>query len=571
MTPYSPPIEDMQFLLGRVIGLKAIHKAADLDTETISSVLEEAAKLAAEILAPLNAEGDRAGCRFEEGVVHTPEGFREAYARYRDGGWNAVPFDPEYGGQGLPWVLAFALQEMWQGASLAFGLCPLLNQGAVEAIHAHGSPEQKSFYLNKLVSGVWTGTMNLTEPQAGSDLSAIRTRAQPGPDGLYRITGQKIFITYGEHDLSDNIVHLVLARIPGAPEGVKGLSLFIVPKFLKDGARNEGVRCSGIEHKLGIHASPTCTMTYDEAIGDIVGQPGEGLKYMFTMMNNARLSVGLQGVALAERACQAAMAYARERVQGSLPSNGARIEIIHHPDIKRLLLSMEAQIGAARGLTLEAAAMLDRAEQGDAEAQDWVDLMTPIIKSWGTDLAVELSSLAIQVYGGMGYMEETGMPQLYRDARILPIYEGTNGIQAMDLAFRKILRDEGRTARRWIETARRESGGHDDILLALTRLEQTISWVLETGAKNGLETIAAGAAPLCRAFSQIAGAVMLARCERAAQSLMQEDPSTKAFCDRKIAQARFFRRNILPYALSSLDIAREGGESILSFPLTDRV
>lgn len=563
MTPYRPPVEDMQFLLTRVIGLEGIEKAKDLDAETIGSVLEEAAKFSSGVLAPLNAEGDRAGCAFEGGAVRMPPGFREAYAVYRDGGWNAVPFDPDYGGQGLPWVLAFALQEMWQGASLAFGLCPLLNQGAVEAIHTHGSAEQKSFYLPKLVSGHWTGAMNLTEPQAGSDLSAIRTRAEARPDGTYGITGQKIFITYGEHDLSDNIVHLVLARIPGAPEGIKGLSLFIVPKFLKDGSRN-GVVCAGIERKLGIHASPTCTMVYENAVGELIGQAGEGLKYMFTMMNNARLSVGLQGVALAERAAQAAMAYAQERVQGSLPSNGERIVIAKHPDVRRLLLSMRAQIEAARAMTYEAAAMLDRAEQGDAAAQAHVDLMTPVVKAWGTDLAVELSSSAIQVYGGMGYIEETGMPQLYRDARILPIYEGTNGIQAMDLAFRKILRDGGRGARKWIEGAREQASGHADILVALSRLDQSVTWVLETGEKGDPEMVAAGAAPLCRAFGQIAGAVMLARCERAAQAGLRTDPMATAFYQGKIAAARFYRDNILPYALSSLDIARKGGASVLS-------
>ncbi|HRC26116.1 MAG TPA: acyl-CoA dehydrogenase family protein, partial [Alphaproteobacteria bacterium] len=481
MPAYAPPVRDMMFVLESLVGVRSLFKASDLDPETLEGILDAAAQLASQTIAPLNAPGDRTGCQIENGAVTMPPGFREAYKIYREGGWNAVPFDPAHGGQGLPWALAFAVQEMWQGASLAFGLCPLLNQGAVEALSAHGDEELKTTVLPHLISGLWTGTMNLTEPQAGSDLSAIRSMATAREDGTWSVTGQKIFITYGEHDLSENIVHLVLARTDGAPEGVKGLSLFAVPKFLPDRTRN-AVTCAGIEHKLGIHASPTCTMVFEGALGRLVGIRNEGLKCMFTMMNNARLSVGLQGVAIAERAVQAARLYAKERVQGSLPQGGARVAIIGHPDIRRILLSAGVQVEAMRALTCHAAFLLDRAEEGDADSQSLVDLLTPVVKAWGTEIAVEATSAAIQVYGGMGYIEETGVPQFYRDARILPIYEGTNGIQSADLAFRKVLRDDGRTVRRWIAQARAESDGFPDLAAMLDALEGVTLWMLAEGA-----------------------------------------------------------------------------------------
>ena len=337
MSEYRPPVRDMHFLLTQVLGFS--HP--DLDSETVEAVLGEAAKLAGDVLAPLNQKGDQAGSKLKDGVVTTPPGFKDAYKQYREGGWNAVPFEPEYGGQGLPFAIAFPVQEMWQAANMSFGLCPLLNQGAVDAISSHGSQELKDFYLPKMISGEWTGTMNLTEPQAGSDLGLLRAKAEPVGDGSYKISGQKIFITYGEHDMAENIIHLTLARLPDAPDDVKGISLFIVPKFLKDGTRNK-VQCIGIEHKLGIHASPTCTMEFSGAVGYLVGAENEGLKGMFTMMNNARLSVGLQGVAIAERAYQRAYAFAHERLQGKSFQGGERVNIAQHPDVKRMLMSMKA-------------------------------------------------------------------------------------------------------------------------------------------------------------------------------------------------------------------------------------
>jgi alkylation response protein AidB-like acyl-CoA dehydrogenase len=519
---YAPPVTDMAFILNQVINLPGY--APDLDAETIDAILAEAAKLARDVLAPLNHAGDKAGgCVLKEGVVTTPPGFKEAYAQYRDGGWNAVPFSPDHGGQGLPWAMAFAVQEMWQGANMAFGLCPLLNQGAVEAIESHGTPEQKETYLEKLISGIWTGTMNLTEPQAGSDLAAIRTRAERAADGTYRIKGQKIYITYGEHDFAENIIHLVLARLPDAPEGVKGISLFIVPKFLADGARND-LKCTGIEHKLGIHSSPTCTMQFgdgDGAVGYLVGKEHEGIKYMFTMMNNARLSVGLQGVAIAEAACQKAVAYANDRVQGrDISGAGDRVVIARHPDVKRMILRMRAQVMAGRILAYEAAAFLDRARAGDKDAQERVDLMTPVVKAWCTDMAQDVTSTAIQIHGGMGFIEETGAAQFFRDARILPIYEGTNGIQAADLVFRKIIRDGGAAMAAWCNDWRDESANMTDSSIravaqaGLSSVEDITNWCLDRAAEGGLGLIAGVCVPALQAIGTMAALMALTRAAR---------------------------------------------------------
>ena len=442
---YSPPIDDMQFFFEHLLGYKKLTrfspKNMELSPDLLKAILEEAAKLASETIAPINRSGDITGCSFDNGVVKSAKGFKSAYNAYKEGGWNSLVFDPDYGGQGLPWCVAFAVQEMWQGANLSFGLCPLLNQGAVEALQSHGSNELKKQYLPKLISGQWAGTMNLTEPQAGSDLAAIRSRAEKSSDGTYKITGQKIFITWGEHDLTENIIHLVLARLPNAPEGIKGISLFCVPKFLINengelGQRND-VKCVSIEHKLGINASPTCSMSFGDnggAIGYLVGEENQGLKYMFTMMNNARLSVGLQGIAVADAAYQMAKNYAAERIQGFTLTGdkSIRVTIDNHPDVQRMLLQMESLTQIGRALTYDTAATLDMVAQGDKKAQRRVDLLTPVIKASCTDTAVEVTSLAIQVFGGMGFIEETGIAQLYRDARILPIYDGTNGIQATD-------------------------------------------------------------------------------------------------------------------------------------------
>ena len=513
MPTYTPPIDDMKLLLNKVVPLAALGRD-DLDEGMVDAILTEAGKLAAETIAPLNESGDRQGAVCRNGDVTTADGFKEAYTLYRESGWNAVPFDPEFGGQGLPWLMSFPVQEMWQSSSLSFGLCPLLNQGAIEAILSHGSREQKTIYLPRLISGEWTGTMNLTEPGAGSDLALIKTKAERNGDGTYKISGQKIFITYGDHDMAENIIHLVLARLPDAPEGVKGISLFIVPKFMTDasgtiGSRND-VTCIGVEHKLGIHASPTCTMQFGDkggAIGYLVGEENQGLKYMFTMMNNARLSVGLQGVALAERATQAAIQYAEGRYQGKLLSGGSTVTINHHPDVARMIGLMQALTKAGRALAYEAAFYLDKAGAGDAKAQARVDLLTPIVKAWCTDNAVEVAALGVQVHGGMGFIEETGAAQYYRDARILPIYEGTNGIQANDLVFRKVLRDKGAAMSDWIASIKTATKS-DQLLMAVSKLEQATAALL---AETDPDNQALAATTYLELCGIIGGAAMLER------------------------------------------------------------
>ena len=544
MTDYMPPINDMQFLLHDVLGFS--HE--ELDRETCEAVLGEAAKLASEVLAPINWDGDQHGAKLNnnDNSVKTAPGWKEAYAQYRDGGWNAVPFEEEFGGQGMPWALAFPIQEMWQASNMSFGLCPLLNQGAIEAILAHGSDEQKAEYLPKLISGEWTGTMNLTEPHAGSDLGLLRTKADKQDDGTYKISGQKIWITYGEHDLADNIVHLVIARTPEAGDDVKGISLFIVPKVLADGTRND-VKCVGLDHKLGIHASPTAVMQYGDdggATGYLVGKEGEGLKYMFTMMNNARLSVGLQGVAIAERAYQHAKAYAADRVQGKSLTTGERVTIDQHKDVQRMLLTMKAQIEAGRALAYDAALAID---SGD---KDKVDVMTPIVKSWCTDMAVDVTSLGVQIHGGSGFIEETGAAQYYRDARILPIYEGTNGIQALDLAFRKTLRDGGSAVKAYIENVKTDALADE-----CANLIEATDTLLAAGAEKNLDLAQAMATPYLKGFGIIAGAAML---EKSANTTSGDDQFDK----EKRKTNGFYKSNILPLAAAHLDIAIRGSKEI---------
>ncbi len=438
MSAYAAPLRDMRFVIEDVVGLGRIAGLPGLDgadAGLVRQILAEAGKLAGGVIGPLNATGDRQGARLENGVVRTPDGFADAYRQFVEGGWNGAPFEEAWGGMGLPWLVATALQEMWQGANLAFGLCPLLTQAAIDALREVGTEEQKALFLPKLVSGEWTGTMNLTEPQAGTDLGAIRSKAEKAADGSYRLRGQKIFITYGDHDYTDNIIHLVLARSPDDIPGTKGLSLYIVPKFLVNpdgslGARNDAKPLS-LEHKLGIHASPTCVMAYGEdegAVAYLVGEENRGIEYMFIMMNNARLAVGLQGLAIAERAYQQAADYARNRAQGrALQGSAGPVTIIRHPDVRRMLLTMKAQIEAMRGLVYDVAAATDvagrhpdPAERRRAQAR--VDLLIPVVKAWCTDAAVEICSTAVQVHGGMGFIEETGAAQHYRDARITPIY-----------------------------------------------------------------------------------------------------------------------------------------------------
>lgn len=571
MSDYIPPTDHMRFILESVCGLEGLPEHPDLgalDGDTVQSILEPAAQLASEVLAPINHQGDKSGATLKDGIVTTAPGWKEAYTQYCEGGWNAVPFDPHYGGQGLPWCVAFAVLEMWQAANMAFGLCPLLNQGAVEAIEAHGSDDQKQTYLEKLIAGEWTGTMNLTEPQAGSDLAAVCSKAVPQGDGTYKISGQKIFITYGEHDMADNIIHLVLARTPDAPEGVKGISLFIVPKILSDGTRND-VKCTGIEHKLGIHASPTCTMQFGDkggATGYLIGQENEGLKYMFTMMNNARLSVGLQGVAIADRAYQHALSYAKDREQGaSLNDKARRVAIADHADVKRMLLTMKALTMAGRALTYEAGLALDLARAGDATAQAKVDLMTPVVKAWCTDMAQEVTSLGVQVHGGMGFIEETGAAQFFRDARILPIYEGTNGIQAADLVFRKMFRDNGQAAQAWMKQAKDVCNSlktmpGDDMEILAQGLSQSVgameraTQTLLDNAKD-LDRAAAASTPYLRAFGTVAGGLMMARSAMAAQRQLADGDGDPGLLDEVIVAARFYAENILPLAAAQAQIA----------------
>ena len=534
MSTYTPPIKDMRFLLEHVLGFS--HE--ELDSETIEAILGEAGKLAAGVLSPINRDGDEHGAKLVDGAVKTAPGFKEAYGEYRDGGWNSVPFDPEFGGQGLPWALAFPVQEMWQAANMSFGLCPLLNQGAVEAIVSHGSQELKDTYLEKLISGEWTGTMNLTEPQAGSDLGLLKSKAEPLDDGSYAVSGQKIFITYGDHDMADNIIHLVLARLPDAPEDVRGISLFIVPKVLADGSRNK-VECIGLEHKLGIHASPTCTMEFDEATGYLIGEAHMGLKYMFTMMNNARLSVGLQGVAIAERAYQHAVHYAAERVQGKDFDSGERVSIDAHPDTQRNLLTMRSQIEAGRAMTYQAALALDAGER------ETVDFLTPIVKSWCTDMACDVTSIGVQIHGGMGFIEETGAAQYLRDARILPIYEGTNGIQAADLVFRKTLRDGGEAAKAYIHSLRSGlDGQHSDAFEDVLHNLKTVTEALVKAGQDGhMKQAAFAAQPYLKAFGIITGGALLSRSVKA---LGQCDDAEFAADKREVTD--FFINHILPLA-----------------------
>jgi alkylation response protein AidB-like acyl-CoA dehydrogenase len=576
MTAYTAPLDDMRFVLTEIADLAGVAALPGLEEATpdlAEAVLGEAGKLAAEVLAPLNQPGDQTGSVYENGVVRTPAGFREAYARFSEGGWNALPFDPDYGGQGLPWTLNVAVQEMWNAANMSFALGPLLTQGAVELLQLHGSASQKDTYLPRLISGEWTGTMNLTESQAGSDVGASKTRALPGEEGEYLITGQKIYITYGEHDLTDNIVHMVLARTPDAPPGTKGISLFIVPKFLvtEDGApgqRND-LRCVSIEHKLGIKASPTAVMAYGDsggAVGYLVGEENRGMEYMFTMMNSERLLVGVQGLAIAERAYQQALAYARERTQsrGLASRDPAPVKIIKHPDVRRMLMTMKSQIEAMRALVYFVAANLDRAKRApgageQAESLALVDLLIPVTKGWCTDLGCEIASLGVQVHGGMGYIEETGAAQHYRDARIAPIYEGTNGIQALDLLSRKMLRDEGAALRDLIaamEATQRELEplrGKEVTALrgalgeGIMTLEAAGEFLLDLG-RDDIERAAAGASPLLRLLGIVTGGWLLAKGAAAAERRLAGDDQAAdaAFLRAKLATGQFYAENILP-------------------------
>ena len=593
MTDYAAPLADMRFALTEIAGIDQIARLPGCEQATpdvIDAVLEEAGKLAGGVLAPLNRIGDRQASRLENGVVRTPDGFKDAYAKYVEGGWNALPFAPEHGGQGLPFVLATAVFEMWNSANMGFALCPLLNVGAVEALHAHGTGEQKRLYLPKLVSGEWTGTMNLTEPQAGSDVGALRTRAVREGD-RYRITGQKIFITYGDHDMAENIVHLVLARLPEAPPGTRGISLFLVPKFVVDtdgslGQRND-VRCVSLEHKLGIHASPTCVLAYGDnggAVGFLIGDENRGMECMFTMMNNARLNVGLQGVAIAERAYQQARDFARQRVQSRpvTATSAGTYPIIHHPDVRRMLLSMRAQTEAMRALAYYTAGAIDRTRHhpdGEVRAaqQRRVDLLIPVVKAWSTDLGVEIASVGMQVHGGMGFIEATGAAQHLRDARIAPIYEGTNGIQANDLVGRKLLRDGGMAAQELLAEMRAldavlaaQPGDHiaairRPLLSGVDALALATQWMVEQSA-SALPNALAGAVPYLTLMGAVTGGWLMARAASAAQQHLARGDGDRAFHQAKLLTARFYAEHVLATAPSLLP-AVAGGSTVMAFDL----
>ncbi len=588
MSDYHAPARDMRFLIHDVLGLDSINRLPgyeEASADIVDAVIEEAGQLANGVLAPTNRIGDIQGVRVENEKVIVPEEFKDAYHQYQESGWPALSMSPEYGGQGLPHLIGTAVEEMWQSANLAFSLCPLLTQGAISAISSHGSDELKHIYLEKMVSGEWTGTMNLTEPQAGSDLAALRCQAIPEGDH-YRITGQKIYITWGDHEMTDNIAHLVLARLPDAPEGVRGISLFLVPKFLVNadgtlGERNEVYPIS-VEHKLGIHGSPTCVMDFggkgEGALGFLVGEENKGLACMFTMMNHARLSVGLEGVSISERAYQLALTYAKDRVQGTVPGKPGRVTIINHPDVRRMLMFMKAQTEAMRALAYSAAAAMDHAEHGSddahrAERQARVDLLTPIVKGWCTEMCQEVTYWGIQIHGGMGYVEETGAAQHYRDARITTIYEGTTGIQANDLVGRKILRDSGKAIGELIAEIR---GFIDDT--DTTASEHLVPVMTELGRgvvhlEAAVKSIFAGyeadvALPGSAAYSLmmlagvVAGGYELARSAVvAAQKLT--DGGDKDFLQAKLVTARFFAEHILPRADGYRTSVTAGSSSIM--------
>ncbi len=548
---YTPPTQEQKFLLDHVVGIAALVDDRDL----VDAIVEGAGQFAAGEFAPLNRIGDEVGAKWSSEGVTMPPGFRKAYQAYVDGGWGTLAGPPEHGGQGLPLILATVLMEDLGSANMAFSLVMMLTPGAVESLRHHGSPELQEAWLPRLVTGEYTGTMNLTESQAGSDVGALKTRAVPAQDGSYRITGQKIFITFGEHDLADNIVHLVLARLPDAPQGTRGISLFLVPKILADGTRND-VRCVSIEHKLGIHASPTCVMAYGDeggATGWLIGEENRGMAAMFTMMNNARLNVGLQGVSIAERATQQAVAYALDRVQGSREGRPARI--VEFPDVRRMLLRMKALTQGARALAYYCAGQTDRANLGDTAAKARADLLTPLVKAWGTDIGCEVASLGVQIHGGMGYVEETGAAQHLRDARISPIYEGTNGIQAADLVGRKLALEGGETLTRLLSDIRGEGG--ERLAPLVDAIDEALRWLQAAQPDGRL----AGAYPLLTMLAVATAGWLMARQEAALDS-NPELYGADSFVDMKSAAIRYFNTVIVAEAVG-LKAAATMGDSVL--------
>ena len=586
---YEAPVEDILFALKSAADVPQLIESGvydGLDEDTLRAIVEEAGKFGSDVLDPLNRVGDTVGAKLADGHVLTPEGWAEAYAQFCEGGWNALTGPEAYGGQDLPGIVASATNEIWNAANLSFALCPLLTMGAIDALKAHGSKELIETYLGKMVSGEWPGTMNLTEPHAGSDVGALRTRAEPQGDGTYRLYGTKTFITYGDHDLADNIVHMVLGRVTDAPEGTRGISLFLVPKFLVNpdgtvGARNDVVTAN-VEHKLGIHASPTCTLKYGEndgAIGYLVGEENRGLNVMFIMMNAARLGVGLQGVAVADRATQRAIEYANERTQGRGPTakRGEMSPIIEHADIRRTILTMKSMTQAARMICLVTARELDIAERG-ATKEDRLQgemrgaLLTPVAKAFSTDIGVEVASMGVQVHGGMGFMEETGAAQYYRDARILPIYEGTNGIQAIDLVTRKLPLGDGAVVAAYIDelaeivddvkASNQPAFGNmaDRLDEALSALRSASLWMGEQLQSNP-EAALAGATPYLRLFGLSAGGVYLAK------GALHAARDTNGTGRDHVALARFFGETQVPLAAGIATSITDGADSLLAVPV----
>lgn len=592
---YVAPVKDMLFCMKELAGLEQVAQLPGFEEaglETAQAVLEECAKLNEGVIAPLNVEGDRNPSSWKDGKVTTTPGFKEAFRAFAEGGWQGLQHPQDFGGQGLPKTIGAACGEMLNSANLSFALCPLLTDGAIEALLTAGSPEQQATYIPKMISGEWTGTMNLTEPQAGSDLALVRTRAEPQPDGTFKIFGTKIFITYGEHDMAENIVHLVLARIAGAPEGVKGISLFIVPKFMVNadgtlGARNDA-HCVSIEHKLGIKASPTAVLQFGDhggAVGYLIGQENRGLEYMFIMMNAARYAVGMQGIAVAERAYQKAVAYAKDRIQsrpvdGSLPGSGP---IIHHPDVRRMLMTMRAYTEGCRAMAITAAAAFDAAhhhpdKEVRAQNQAFYEFMVPLVKGYSTEMSLEVTSLGVQVHGGMGFIEETGAAQYYRDAKILTIYEGTTAIQANDLVGRKTARDGGQVAKaiaKQIESteaalAKRDSAAARAFLKRLKAAREAFVQVVEFVAGNtkaSPNAVFAGSVPYLMLAGNLMAGWQLGRALLVAEEQLGAGQGDTPFLQAKVATARFYAEHLLSKVPGQRDAIVDGGESVTALPL----
>ncbi|MEZ5538056.1 MAG: acyl-CoA dehydrogenase [Thiolinea sp.] len=591
MFDYTPPLRDMHFILSELAGLEAVSELPGCEEATADmaeAILDEAGKFAATVLAPINQQGDLQGCRLEDGTVHVPDGWRDAYEQFCELGWISLAAPAEFGGQGLPKMLSTPTWEMWFSSNMAFAMLPQLNVSQTEALLIAASDEQKETWLHKVVSGEWASTMDLTEPQAGSDLAATRTKAEPQSDGTFKLSGQKIFISYGEHELTSNIVHLALARLPDAPEGVKGLSLFIVPKFIPDAAGNPGekndIRCISIEHKMGIHGSPTCALSYGDnggATGYLIGEPNRGLETMFIMMNEARFGVGVQGVALAERAYQYALGYAQTRVQGRDAVSGATGQpILIHPDVKRQVLGMRARVMAMRSLLYTAAGWFDTThhhpdKEVAAKYRRYIDLLMPVVKGWCTEVGNEVCDDAIQVFGGMGFVEETGIAQYFRDARIITIYEGTTGIQANDLIGRKILRERGETLLELLQDMQStvsELEQYDALADLATRLsgqlealQSASDWVLAQG-KDGMAKVLAGAVPFLYLLGTVAGSWQMCRLALAAQA-KQDGGESDAYYANLQQLARFFLVTYGSQAAAYATTVCDAGDALLAVEL----